>query len=279
MEVFDTPAAITAWTRDRRAGGDTIAVVPTMGALHEGHIALIDEASARADAVVVTIFVNPLQFNQASDFERYPRPIEGDLDVCRDRSVDAVYAPTASVMYPDGFETHVVPGELATRLEGAMRPGHFEGVTTVVAKLFNATQPDVAVFGEKDFQQLAILRRMVLDLDMPIDVVGVATVREPDGLALSSRNMRLTPDDRAAAGVIGRALASAAELCREGERRADVVRAAARDVLAGEPRARVEYVEIVDAATLEPIAEVDRPAVIVTAAWFGEVRLIDNRRL
>ena len=279
MDVLDTPAGMTAWARHRRRAGDTIAVVPTMGALHEGHMALIDEAHARADAVVVTIFVNPLQFNQASDFDRYPRPIEGDLDVCRDRGVDAVYAPTAAAMYPSGFETHVVPGELATRLEGAMRPGHFEGVTTVVAKLFNATQPDVAVFGEKDFQQLAIVRRMVADLDMPIDIVGVATVREPDGLARSSRNTRLEPGDRTAAAVIGRALSSAAELCRHGERRADVLLAATRQVLDGESRARVEYVEIVDAATLEPIAEVDRPAVIVTAAWFGDVRLIDNRRL
>lgn len=279
MEVVDTPGAMTTWARHRRRAGDTIAVVPTMGALHEGHVALIAEAHARADVVVVTIFVNPLQFNQVSDFDRYPRPIEGDLDVCRDRGVHAVYAPTASVMYPIGFETRVVPGELARRMEGVMRPGHFEGVTTVVAKLFNATQPDVAVFGEKDFQQLAIVRRMVVDLDMPIDIVGVATVREPDGLARSSRNSRLTPDDRTAAAVIGRALASAAELCSAGERRADVLRAAAGELLDSESRARVEYVEIVDAATLEPIGEVDRPAVIVAAAWFGDVRLIDNRRL
>jgi pantoate--beta-alanine ligase len=278
MEVFDAPAASAAWSQRCRAAGRVVAVVPTMGALHRGHVALVAEARRRADAVIVTIFVNPLQFNQTSDFDLYPRPIDGDLEICRSNGVDAVYAPTAATMYPTGFETRVVPGALADRLEGPLRPGHFEGVTTVVTKLFNATQPDLAVFGEKDFQQLAIVRRMTTDLDMPIEVVGVATVREHDGLALSSRNSRLTPADRAAAPVIARALEAAGAELAAGTTRADVLVATARGVLAGEQRARVEYVEVVDAATLEPVAEVDGPAVMLTAVWFGDVRLIDNRR-
>jgi pantoate--beta-alanine ligase len=278
MEVFDAPAASAAWSQRCRAAGRVVAVVPTMGALHRGHVALVAEARRRADAVIVTIFVNPLQFNQTSDFDLYPRPIDGDLEICRSNGVDAVYAPTAATMYPTGFETRVVPGALADRLEGPLRPGHFEGVTTVVTKLFNATQPDLAVFGEKDFQQLAIVRRMTTDLDMPIEVVGVATVREHDGLALSSRNSRLTPADRAAAPVIARALEAAGAELAAGTTRADVLVATARGVLAGEQRARVEYVEVVDAATLEQVAEVDGPAVMLTAVWFGDVRLIDNRR-
>jgi pantoate--beta-alanine ligase len=278
MEVFDAPAASTAWSQRCRAAGRVVAVVPTMGALHRGHVALVAEARRRADAVIVTIFVNPLQFNQTSDFDLYPRPIDGDLEICRSNGVDAVYAPTAATMYPTGFETRVVPGALADRLEGPLRPGHFEGVTTVVTKLFNATQPDLAVFGEKDFQQLAIVRRMTTDLDMPIEVVGVATVREHDGLALSSRNSRLSPADRAAAPVIARALEAAGAELAAGTTRADVLVATARGVLAGEQRSRVEYVEVVDAATLEQVAEVDGPAVMLTAVWFGDVRLIDNRR-
>jgi pantoate--beta-alanine ligase len=278
MEVFDAPAASAAWSQRCRAAGRVVAVVPTMGALHRGHVALVAEARRRADAVIVTIFVNPLQFNQTSDFDLYPRPIDGDLEICRSNGVDAVYAPTAATMYPTGFETRVVPGALADRLEGPLRPGHFEGVTTVVTKLFNATQPDLAVFGEKDFQQLAIVRRMTTDLDMPIEVVGVATVREHDGLALSSRNSRLSPADRAAAPVIARALEAAGAELAAGTTRADVLVATARGVLAGEQRARVEYVEVVDAATLEQVAEVDGPAVMLTAVWFGDVRLIDNRR-
>jgi pantoate--beta-alanine ligase len=277
--VFDDPSAMLAFSRARRASGMTVAVVPTMGALHAGHTALIDAARRSAEVVIVTIFVNPLQFNQGADFDLYPRPIDGDLEVCRSLGVHAVYAPTAAVMYPPLFDTRVVPGALAARLEGPMRPGHFEGVTTVVVKLFNATEPDVAVFGQKDYQQLAIVRRMVADLDLAIEIVGVATVRESDGLALSSRNARLTSADRAAAVAIPTALQSAVELHAHGERDAAAVIEAARRVLSSEPRARVEYIEIVDAATLEPLAVLDREAVIVVAAWFGDVRLIDNSKI
>lgn len=276
MLLFDHPDAIRSWAHACRADGATVAVVPTMGALHDGHLALIAEARRRADAVIVTIFVNPLQFNLASDLDAYPRPIDTDLQLCRAQGVDAVYAPTAAVMYPTGFDTHVVPGDLADRLEGPKRPGHFTGVTTVVTKLFAATAPDVAVFGRKDYQQLAIVRRMTADLDLGIEIVGVDTVREADGLARSSRNVRLTPDDRAAAVAIPRALDAVAARHAVGERSAPTLAGVALDVLRGEPRAAVEYVEVVDADALTPIQQLERPAVVLVAACFGDVRLIDN---
>jgi pantoate--beta-alanine ligase len=279
MEVLTTPESMRAWSTARRAAGDTIAVVPTMGALHGGHVELIRAAARRADRVVVTIFVNPLQFNQSADFDSYPRPIEDDLATSERLGVHAVYAPTGSAMYPPLFQTHVEPGELAERLEGPKRPGHFRGVATVVTKLFGATQPDIAVFGQKDYQQLAIIRRMAADLDLGIEVVGVATVREDDGLARSSRNVRLTPADRAAAAVISRSLRHAHEFFESGRRDATELRQLVVDSIDAEPRARLEYVEVVDAVTLAPVAAIDSTAVIVTAAWFGDVRLIDNQIL
>lgn len=265
-----------AWSLARRTAGETVAVIPTMGALHDGHMALLATARDRADRVVVTIFVNPLQFNQTADFDSYPRPIDDDLDRCRQAGVDVVYAPTAATMYSPEFQTHVEPGPLADRLEGPMRPGHFRGVVTVVAKLFGATQPTIAVFGRKDFQQLAILRRMTADLDMGIEIVGVPIVREPDGLARSSRNVLLAPDDRAAAVVLSRALRAAADAHARGEHDASALRRIATDRIGAEPRASLEYVELVDASTLESVERVDGRVVILTAAWFGVVRLIDN---
>lgn len=279
MQVFDTPGAMRAWSDARRLEGRRVGVVPTMGALHDGHLALVRAAAERADVVVVTIFVNPLQFNQASDLASYPRPIDDDLAACRVAGVDAVYAPTAAVMYPDGFETHVEPGPLADRLEGPMRPGHFRGVATVVTKLFGATRPDVAIFGRKDYQQLAIVRRMVADLDLGIDVVGVPIVREPDGLALSSRNRRLGDDDRRAARILSEALRTAGRAHAAGERDAATLKQLARDVIGCEQRASVEYVELVDADTLDDVELVVDDAVMLVAAWFGDVRLIDNLEL
>lgn len=268
-----------AWSRARRSSGATIAVVPTMGALHAGHLALIDEALRHASAVIVSIFVNPIQFDRSSDFDRYPRTFDGDLAACRQAGVQAVYAPMADVMYPPGFQTRVVPGELADSLEGAMRPGHFEGVTTVVTKLLAATVPDVAVFGQKDYQQLAIVRRMVADLDLGVEVIGMPTVRESDGLALSSRNVRLSAADRAAAAIVPAALGEAADAYTDGERNAARLCDIARSRIEREPRAKVEYVAVVDADTLAPLTIVDRPAVLLTAVWVGDVRLIDNRLL
>ena len=276
MEVFDTPGAMRAWSDEQRVAGRTVAVVPTMGALHEGHLTLIRTAHEHADVVVVTIFVNPLQFNQSADFAAYPRPIDDDIDSCRSVGVHAVYAPTGAAMYSADFQTHVEPGDLAARLEGPRRPGHFRGVTTVVTKLFGATRPHTALFGRKDFQQLVIIRRMVADLDLGIEIVGVPIVREPDGLARSSRNVRLGPDDRAAAVVLSRALRAAAAAHASGECDATTLKQLATDRIEAEPRASLEYVELVDAGTLADVETVDGPAVILTAGWFGEVRLIDN---
>ena len=279
MEVFDTPAAMHTWADARRVAGRRVALVPTMGALHEGHTALVAEARRLADDVVVSIFVNPLQFNRPDDFAAYPRPIDDDLTICRAHGLDAVYAPTAAAMYPAGFETHVEPGPLAGVLEGAQRPGHFRGVTTVFAKLFGACRPHVAVFGQKDFQQLAIIRRMAADLDMGIDIVGVATVREADGVALSSRNRRLSPAQRAAAVCVPRSLLALHDALATGERRVQRLTELGRAVVDAEPLARFEHLEIVDPDTLQPLDVVAGTAVAVTAVWFGDVRLIDNRLL
>ncbi len=279
MELLTTPAAARAWARGVHAHGETVAVVPTMGALHEGHLALVARAQAAAERVIVTIFVNPLQFNQQSDFNAYPRPIDDDLAVCQEVGVDAVYAPTAAVMYPPGYQTHVEPGVLAGRLEGPMRPGHFRGVATVVLKLFAATQPDVAVFGQKDYQQLAIVRQMVADLDLGVEVIGAPIVREHDGLALSSRNVRLTPHDRAGAVVISRALSRCQSAWSAGEHRATDLVQMAREIIESSPSAKLEYVEIVDPTTLESIDDATDGGVILVAAWFGDVRLIDNQIL
>ncbi len=276
MLICRDPGSMHVWSRAQHAQGRRIGCVPTMGALHAGHMALVDEARRRSDVVVVSIFVNPLQFNRGDDFDMYPRPIDDDIDACRAAGIDAVYAPTAAVMYPYGFQTHVEPGPLADSLEGSSRPGHFRGVATVVAKLFGAIQPDIAVFGQKDFQQLTIIRRMATDLDMDIVIVGVPTVREPDGLAISSRNSRLGAEDRQAAVCIVQALRLAVAQAAGDER--DVARlvAVASERIVAEPRAKLDYIEIVDPVTLDPLAVIDGPATIVAAVWFGDVRLIDN---
>lgn len=279
MITRSTPASMQQWSREHRTSGRRIAFVPTMGALHSGHLHLMEEARKHADIVVASIFVNPLQFNNRADFDTYPRPMDEDLALCQSVGVDAVYTPTAAAMYPEGFETHVEPGSLAEPMEGAMRPGHFRGVTTVVAKLFGGVQPDVALFGQKDYQQLAVIRRMTIDLDMGIEIIGVPTVREPDGLALSSRNRRLSEADRAAAVVIPRALQAAVDALGSGERSRQRLEQIAQDVLATEPLGRLEYVDVVDAHTLQSIDSVEREAVIAAAVWFSDVRLIDNMLL
>jgi pantoate--beta-alanine ligase len=268
-----------AWSEAHRVAGRRVALVPTMGALHDGHLALVAEARRHADVVVVSIFVNPLQFDRPDDFRGYPRPIDDDLALCREHIVDAVYAPVAATMYPEGFETHVEPGPLGDVLEGVHRPGHFRGVTTVVAKLFHAARPHVAVFGQKDFQQLAIIRRMNEDLDMGIEIVGLPTVREADGLALSSRNRRLTEAQRAAATCVPRMLDTVVHLYRGGEVNTDVLTQMAREVVLTEPLARLEHIVIVDERSLLGVPVADDHSVAVTAVWFGDVRLIDNRSL
>jgi pantoate--beta-alanine ligase len=283
MQVLATPAEVRAATAAHRRAGRTVALVPTMGALHAGHLALVAEARRRADVVVVSIFVNPLQFDRAADLDAYPRPLDDDLAACAAAGVDAVYAPTAATMYPAGFETHVEPGALADTLEGASRPGHFRGVATVVTKLFAAVQPDVAVFGRKDLQQLAVITRMAADLDLGIEIVGLDTVREPDGLALSSRNTRLDVDDRAAAVCLWRGILAARAARAAGELDAEALAGVVTDTVTAEPRARLEYVAIVDRHTLQPVRRVDEAAlataVVTMAVWFGDVRLIDNAPL
>jgi len=279
LALFDGPAAMSAWSDAQRIAGRRVALVPTMGALHQGHLALIDEARRHADVVVVSIFVNPLQFNRSDDFDAYPRPIDDDLALCAEHGVDALYAPHASAMYPPGFETHVSPGPLADMLEGAQRPGHFRGVTTVVAKLFGAARPHVAVFGQKDFQQLAVIRRMTIDLDMGIEVVGMPIVREYDGLAMSSRNRRLSPAQRAAAVCVSQALQVVADATVQGLLDVAQLSALGRSIIEHEPLARFEHLEIVHADTLQPLTIVGPAGVALTAVWFGDVRLIDNRML
>lgn len=252
-----------------------------MGALHRGHLALVEHAGRLADAVVVSIFVNPLQFGDITDLASYPTPIDDDVAACRELGVDVVYAPTAATMYPVGFDTRVVPGSLASEMEGRSRVGHFTGVATVVAKLFGAVEPDVAVFGEKDFQQLTIIRRMASDLDLGVRIESSPTVRDPDGLALSSRNQRLSPVERAAAVAIPRAIAAACEASHDPAATAVAVLAAARRVLDTEPLAEIDYVTIFDAETLQPVDRFDDQIAperyrIAVAVRFGDVRLIDN---
>lgn len=247
-----------------------------MGALHAGHVALICRARRLAGndgTVVVSIFVNPTQFGPREDFARYPRPFVDDCKICGDAGADAVFAPTAAQIYPLGFSTFVDETTLSQVLCGRSRPGHFRGVCTVVAKLFQIIAPDIAVFGQKDYQQLAIIRRMVRDLDFSVKIVGVETVREPDGLAISSRNKYLTPDERAQAPVIREALLAAA---RSGISSAAAIKKRAGRAISRAPLARIDYVEVADAVTLDPVATIRRPVVLAAAVFFGQTRLIDN---
>jgi pantoate--beta-alanine ligase len=264
------------WVREERAAGRRIALVPTMGFLHEGHLRLVDEGRRRADRVIMSIFVNPLQFGPTEDLDRYPRDLPRDRALAEARGTDALFVPTEAVMYPPGSEIRVVPGETAARWEGAARPGHFEGVLTVVAKLFHLVEPDVACFGRKDIQQATLVRQMVRDLDWRLEIVVVPTVREPDGLALSSRNAYLYADHRPRAVVLSAALRAAHDAFRSGERNAAVLLATVRRALATEPTVKVEYVAMVEPATLAPVETVDADTVVALAARLGRTRLIDN---
>jgi pantoate--beta-alanine ligase len=253
-----------------------IGLVPTMGALHAGHAALIDAARRECGVVVVSIFVNPLQFNNQEDLERYPRTLEADLALCHDHRVDVLFTPSAAEVYPQPQECTVDVGHLADHLCGKFRPGHFRGVATVVLKFFQMVRPDRAYFGEKDAQQLAIVRRMASDFDLPLDVVEVPTVREPDGLAMSSRNKHLSPDERRMAVCLYQALIDASRRISAGERSASAITEAASAVVPQSTALRLEYLEIVDAETMQPVAEIDRPVRIAGAIWVGGTRLIDN---
>jgi pantoate--beta-alanine ligase len=253
-----------------------LALVPTMGALHAGHGALIDRARKEARFIVVSLFVNPIQFDRAEDYERYARVLEQDLQFCGKRNVDVVFAPDVTEMYPSQQKAFVEVSGVSEHLCGAFRPGHFRGVATVVMKLFNIVQPDVAYFGEKDAQQLAVIRRMVADLNLPLKIVGVPTVRESDGLALSSRNERLNASERRVAPALYRALEAARHMVDEGCRHAAAVRDAALAVLLAEPLVRVEYFEVVDAEEMQPVEPISGRVCIAAAIWLGGTRLIDN---
>jgi pantoate--beta-alanine ligase len=277
VEVIRTVAEARAACDRIRAEGRTVGFVATMGTLHDGHRSLMRRARAERDALVVSIFVNPLQFGDPRDLEAYPRDEQADLAGAEREGAELVFAPAAGEMYPDGEpEVTVDPGPLAERIEGASRPGHFRGVATVVAKLFATVGSCATYFGEKDAQQLAVIRRMVGDLSIPVEIVACPTVREPDGLALSSRNARLTPEQREAAPCLFLALGEAAAAARAGERDAATLIALMAREIGGTAAARLEYATVVDERTLEEIATVEPPARALVAARFGEVRLIDN---
>lgn len=276
MLTVDRIEAVRQEVAKARAAGKRIGLVPTMGALHEGHGALIDRSVAECDFTVVSLFVNPLQFGPAEDFDRYPRPFGDDQAFCEARGVDLLFAPPVEEMYPVPSKSFVEVSGLTEGLCGAHRPGHFRGVTTVVAKLFNIVGPDVAYFGQKDAQQAAVIQRMVLDLNFPIEIRVVPTVREADGLALSSRNRYLSPEERRAATALYRGLERALEALEAGERSAEAVRARVRGALEAEPRVREEYIEVVDAAEFVPVSYIDGRVVVAVAAHVGTTRLIDN---
>ncbi|MEL7667334.1 MAG: pantoate--beta-alanine ligase [Actinomycetota bacterium] len=276
MERLASKQEVRQAVAEARREGKRIALIPTMGALHEGHLSLVRAAAERADYIIVSVFVNPTQFGQGEDFEAYPRDLARDMDLLGAEGVDLVFAPTPEIMYASDAQVTVDPGPLGALYEGAVRPTHFGGVCTVVTKLFSIALPDLAFFGEKDYQQLAIVRRMARDLDLPVKVVGCPIVRECDGLALSSRNVYLSAEERAAAPVLYQALRTAETLVLDGERSAGVIAGALRDTIAGEPLAALDYSEVVDAVTLLPVDTITGPARALVAARFGATRLIDN---
>lgn len=271
-----TIAEVRAAVAAARAAGETVALVPTMGALHEGHLSLIRAAKAECQFVVVSIFVNPTQFGPGEDLDRYPRDLERDLALCDTAGADLVFAPSVGEMYGERATTYVEVEELQDSLCGASRPGHFRGVCTVVAKLFNICLPDRAYFGQKDAQQLIIIRKMTADLNISVTVVPCPIVREPDGLALSSRNVYLSPEERRQALVLNRSLKSAVEMVRRGERDASVLARAIRDEIETASLARIDYVAIVDGVNLLPADRIAGECLIALAVKFGTTRLIDN---
>lgn len=276
MLELSTIPALRSWTRAQRAAGRRIGLVPTMGALHEGHLALLDEARRRSDAVVLSIFVNPLQFGPREDLAHYPRDVPRDRRLAENRGADAIFVPTEAMLYPPGSVTRVLPGPAADPWEGAARPGHFSGVLTVVAKLFHLAEPDLACFGQKDFQQAVVVRQMVRDLDWPLELAVVPTVREADGLALSSRNVYLDDAGRRSALGLSAALRAAHEAWRAGERRAVAIEERARTALGAHPGLAVEYIGVVDPETMTPVSETNAATVVVLAGRVGRTRLIDN---
>jgi pantoate--beta-alanine ligase len=276
MNIIDTVKEMQYVAGRLKREGKTIVFVPTMGYLHEGHASLLREGRRRGDVLVLSIFVNPIQFGQNEDLDRYPRDMERDCSMASECGVDIVFTPDAPGMYPSGFQTSINVSELSKPLCGASRPGHFDGVATVVAKLFNIVQPDTALFGNKDYQQLAVIRRMTADLSLPVRVVGMPIIREADGLAMSSRNAYLTPTERQSALCLSRAIAVVRERHAAGENNAEILLAAARELILAEPAAIIDYLELRDAATLEPVTTVSETTLLALAVKIGTTRLIDN---
>lgn len=276
MKICKTIAEMRAASRAARLSGKRLGLVPTMGALHEGHLSLVRAAKAKCDVVAVSIFVNPLQFGPSEDLAKYPRTFERDRELLEKEAVDILFAPTPEEMYPEGAVTYVTVEGLSEKLCGKSRPGHFRGVTTVVAKLFHIVEPDLAFFGQKDAAQATIICRMVRDLNLPVEIVACPIVREPDGLAMSSRNAYLSPRERKSALVLHRALTEVKSRFDQGERNAVELVAAGKQVLALQPDVRLDYFEVVNPFTLDPVAELRNPALVAVAAFVGNTRLIDN---
>jgi len=276
VKTIRSATAMAAWSRSLHREGVTIGFVPTMGALHAGHRALIRAARLGCDAVAVSIFVNPTQFGPMEDLSKYPRPLKRDLALCREQDVDAVFLPDVPTMYPPGSQTVVTVPGLASRWEGAVRPHHFQGVATVVTKLLSLVQPDISWFGQKDYQQAALVKRLAEDLNLPGKVIVHPTVREEDGLALSSRNVYLSPEQRRAAPALYRALSAGARAIRAGRRRGRTIEQAMGRVVRQEPLATIDYLACCDPVTLEPLSSITNKAVLLGAIRIGTVRLIDN---
>ena len=276
IRVIEQVRAMQAWADKVRREGKRIGLVPTMGCLHEGHLSLIRLARKRTDVVVVSIFVNPTQFGPTEDFEKYPRTFDRDQELVEQAGGEIIFAPGVEEMYPPGFDTSVTVARLTKGLCGASRPGHFRGVTTVVTKLLCAAKPHVAVFGQKDFQQAAVIRRMVRDLNLDVEIVTAPIVREADGLAMSSRNAYLSPKERRDARVLFQSLEKAEKMVRDGEREASEIIAAMKTEIEAKPAARIDYVAVVDAETLEPVTHLKGRALVALAVWIGKTRLIDN---
>jgi pantoate--beta-alanine ligase len=276
MKLFRSAKRLQEYLSKLRREGRKIGFVPTMGYLHEGHLSLIRKARAENDVVVISIFVNPIQFGPKEDYKRYPRDLKRDLRLAREEGVDIVFYPSVKEMYPEGFCTYVEVEGLSDVLCGKSRPGHFRGVATVCTKLFNIVGPDVAYFGQKDAQQAIIIKRMVRDLNMPLKIKVLPIVREEDGLAMSSRNTYLSKEERQQAPIIYKALTKAKEMFKAGERDAKKIKKKVRDLISSMDKAKIDYVEIVDLKDLKPLKEIDRPALLAVAVWFGKARLIDN---
>ena len=276
MIIIKSVSEMQQWVASVRGAAEAISFVPTMGFLHQGHVSLLDEGRRRGDKLVLSIFVNPTQFGQGEDFEDYPRDLQQDSQLAEQAGVDVIFAPTAKQMYPNGYATYVDVEGITNTLCGASRPGHFRGVCTVVSKLFNIIQPQVAIFGQKDFQQLAVIQRMTQDLNLPVEILGLPIYRESDGLAMSSRNVYLTEVQRPQALVLSQSLARARELVAAGQKDVAAIISELKTKINQQPAARIDYVQICHQLTLKDQLEVDNDSVLLLAVYIGKTRLIDN---